>query len=385
MATARGQAGQVLVAEDEAVMRAMLSDMLGGAGFSVIVAADGGEALEAARRQPLDLAILDVMMPVYDGFEVCHRLKESARAEGKMLPVLLLTALETREARLQGLAMGADDYVTKPFGLEELLLRAHGLVENKRFYDDLARRHREVSQQGEQQRKLAAFLVHDFKNPLGALDANLQLLHDSSADALAPRARACLEDARSCARRLGSMVNALLDVYKAEEQGIAIKARPVDLSETLRGCALEFEGLARLKGQHLDVSVVPGLTCEADQTLLLRVLGNLLTNAIRYTPKGKRIELSAKASEPDGVQLAVEDEAMRIAPEHRERIFEKFGRLQTSEELPGHGLGLTFCRLAVQAHGGTIWLEQGAAGNRFVLSLPKVALQANSQRPPGAS
>ncbi|MBI5548891.1 MAG: hybrid sensor histidine kinase/response regulator [Deltaproteobacteria bacterium] len=364
--------GLVLVAEDDAVMRSMLSDILVRAGFAVLIARDGGEALEVAARQPLDLVVLDVMMPVHDGFEVCGRLKEAARREARMLPILLLTALDTRDARLQGLGMGADDYVTKPFGIEELVLRVHGLISNKRSFDELARRYHEVERIGEMQRKLAAFLVHDFKNPLSALEANLELLQRLASGKLEPRTQGFLNDAAACSRRLFNLVNTLLDVYRMEEQGLKLQRRPLLVEESLRSCAAQFESLARLKGLRLEVALeTPGLSCEADPALLQRVLGNLVTNAVRYTPRGKRVVLSAAFDERSGaVRLAVEDEASRISPEHRELIFEKFGRVETADALPGHGLGLTFCRLVLKAHGGQIWVEDGAEGNRFAFTLP---------------
>ena len=369
-----GSQGLVLVAEDDQITRAMLTDILVAAGYSVLLACDGGEALAAAQRQPIDLAVLDVMMPVHDGFEVCRRLKEWAQREERMLPVLLLTALDARDARLQGLALGADDYITKPFSLDELMLRVRSLVANKRFYDDLDRRYHQVERLKEMQRRLAEFLVHDFKNPLSVLDANLQLLRRAAESRLDPKGQGFLDDAAACAKRLFGLVNTVLDVYKMEDEGLKLSRARLPVRALLEGCAAELAPLARLKGIRLEVSVAPeGLLCEADQALLERVLGNLVTNAVRYTPRGARIVLSGGEAGDGATRLAVEDEGSRIAPEHREFIFEKFGRVQVQQDLPGHGLGLTFCRLALEAHGGRIWVEDGAVGNRFAFTLPRPA------------
>src|SRR5437870_1681291 len=117
---------KILIAEDELVTRTMLDDMLRAEGFRTLLARDGAQALETNSREKPDLLLLDVMMPVYDGFEVCRRAKDEARLEGRFLPVLFLTALSQREARLQGLALGADDYLTKPFHRAEVLLRVRG-------------------------------------------------------------------------------------------------------------------------------------------------------------------------------------------------------------------------------------------------------------------
>lgn len=364
---------EVLVAEDDAVVRAMLRDILRGAGYSVHLAADGGEALASASSRSLDLALLDVMMPVADGFEVCRQLKERAQREGRIQPVLILTALDDHDSRVQGLALGADEYMAKPFAIDELLLRVRSLVERKRSFDELSRRYHHAERLGEMQRRLAAFLVHDFKNPLAALEANLELLQ-RHAGSLDPKGQHFLDDAESCTRRLSNLVVTLLDVYRLEEAGVPLRRERVPATRALSTCAAEFEPLARLKGIRLEVRVEPeALACNADPSLVQRVLGNLVTNAVRYTPQGRRIVLAGSGGEHGSVLLGVEDEAPRIAAEHRELIFEKFGRVETEAALPGHGLGLTFCRLAARAHGGDVWLEDGEVGNRFVVALPGAA------------
>ena len=167
---------KVLIAEDDPVTRAMLDEMLRAEGFSTRLACDGAEALQLSATESVDLLMLDVMMPIYDGFEVCRRLKEEARAQGRFIPVLFLTALTQREARLQGLALGADDYLTKPFHRSEVLLRVRGLLQTKFLYDEIHRRYEALERLEEMQRRLTAFLVPDFKNPLTGLMANLQLL-----------------------------------------------------------------------------------------------------------------------------------------------------------------------------------------------------------------
>jgi signal transduction histidine kinase len=365
---------KILVAEDEAVTRAMLEDMLRAEGFVTFVARDGAEALEINARENVDLLLLDVMMPVFDGFEVCRRAKDEARLQGRFLPVLFLTALSHREARLQGLALGADDYLTKPFQRAEVMLRVRGLLSTKLLYDEILRRYQALERLEEMQKRLAAFIVHDFKNPLTGLLANLQLLERDLGDGISEKARGFLQDARGSARRLFEMIGTLLDVYRMEEGSLPLKREPLDLLDVFQSAVQDLEALAQFKNLSFEYRVPEGLpVCWADRNLVVRILGNLVANAIRHSPRGRRIALEAR-SDPEAARLllAVVDEATRIPAEHRHLIFQRFGRIEIPGGGPGHGLGLTFCRLAAHAHGGDVYVQDAASatGNEFVVALP---------------
>jgi two-component system sensor histidine kinase/response regulator len=367
-------AARVLVAEDDPVAGRMIRDMLEPAGFAVVLAADGFQALDLAGHLQPDALVLDVMMPVYDGFEVCRRVKEDARSQGRLVPVLILTALAQRDARLQGLALGADDYLAKPFHQAELISRVKGLVSTKRLFDGMASRYHSAERVNQLQRDLSTFLIHDFKNPLAAIQASLQLLEERLGDAFDPEAQGFLKDARGASGRLFDMVNTVLDVHRLEEGAMPVRWERLDAERLLATAAAEVEAPAALKQIELEVSVFPpGLSFEGDRELLMRALGNLLSNAIRHSRRGKPLKLSGHVEEGSSrVFLSVVDEAKRIDPAHREHIFRKFGRVETPGTVtPGQGLGLTFCRLAAAAHGGEIWVEDGAVGNRFVLALPR--------------
>lgn len=313
------------------------------------------------------------MMPVYDGFEVCRRVKEDAHSRGRLVPVLILTALAHRDARIQGLTLGADDYLAKPFHQTELVLRVKGLVSTKRLFDDMARRYHSAERVGQLQRDLSTFLIHDFKTPLAAVQASLQLLEERLGAALDDDSRGFIEDARSASGRLFDLVNAVLDVHRLEEGAMPVRWERLDAEALLADAAAEVAASLALKQVELQVSVSPaGLAFEGDRALLLRALSNLLSNAIRHSRRGRPLQLSAQVeATPSRVRLSVADEAKRIDPAHRELIFHKFGRVETPGVLtPGQGLGLTFCRLVATAHGGAVWVEDGPIGNCFVLALP---------------
>jgi len=364
---------KVLIAEDDPVTRTMLDDMLRAEGFVTYIARDGAEALQVSATEMVDLLLLDVMMPVYDGFEVCRRLKDEARMQGRFLPVLFLTALTQREARLQGLALGADDYLTKPFHRNEVLLRVRGLLQTKFLYDEILRRYEALERLEEMQRRLTAFLVHDFKNPLTGLMANLQLLERELGGVLSEKAKGFLQDARGSSKRLFEMVGTVLDIYRMEEGALPLQRELLDVREVFRAASQDFDALAKFKDLKVSIDIVEPLgDCMADRGLVIRILGNLVANAVRHSPRGRKVILEARAStEPRHLMLSVIDEGTRIAPEYRELIFKKFGRVEGPGSGPGHGLGLTFCRLAAHAHGGDIYVIDGpTTGNQFVVALP---------------
>lgn len=364
---------KVLIAEDDPVTRAMLDEMLRAEGFSTRLACDGAEALQLSATESVDLLMLDVMMPIYDGFEVCRRLKEEARAQGRFIPVLFLTALTQREARLQGLALGADDYLTKPFHRSEVLLRVRGLLQTKFLYDEIHRRYEALERLEEMQRRLTAFLVHDFKNPLTGLMANLQLLERELGGTLTDKAKGFLEDARGSSKRLFEMVGTVLDIYRMEEGALPLHREPLDVRDVFKNATQDFEALARFKALEIHFEIVEPLAkCLADRGLVIRMLSNLVANAVRHSPRGRRILLEARDSaSPRHLLLSVIDEGNKIPAQYREVIFRKFGRIEASGSGPGHGLGLTFCRLAAQSHGGDIYLQDPpGAGNQFTIALP---------------
>ena len=257
--------------------------------------------------------------------------------------------------------------------MSELLLRVRGLLSTSRIFGELEQRFLALSKLGEAQKQLAAFLVHDLKNPLTGLTGSLEFLQQQAQGELSEPNRAYLDDAVACSWRMVRLVNTVLDVYSMEEGALKPDLKSLSLHDVLGLCARTYGPLAALKGTSLAIKLADaGLRARADLGLVQRVLENLVTNAVRYGPRDDCITLGALPG-PDGrVHLYVEDGATRITPDQRELIFSRFGRLQPDTSERGHGLGLTFCKLAVAAQGGSLWVEDGARGNRFVFSLESI-------------
>jgi signal transduction histidine kinase len=214
-----------------------------------------------------------------------------------------------------------------------------------------------------------AFVVHDLKNPVNSMDLHAQVLLRNTA--LPETARASVAQIRSEARQLGRMILNLLDLSKADEGKLVPRLVPVDLRALVETVRSEFEVSAQARNvtlsAHLDVPTV-----SADEDLLRRALANLVENAIRHSPLGGAVTVTAAAS-ADATEIRVVDTGAGVPPELRERVFDPFLQIESNDRSVnrgGRGLGLAFCRLAVEAHGGRIWVEDGVPGAVFCVRLP---------------
>jgi two-component system sensor histidine kinase/response regulator len=368
---------KVLVVDDNAENRALAQATLEEEGYAVVLASGGAEGIRLFESEHPDCVLLDVRMPDLDGFAVCARLRELPG--GPETPIVFLTALRDVDTFDRALRAGGDDFLTKPVRPTELLVRVQAALKLRRMSADLREHYDLVRRQRDdlmrlqlQKERLSAFVVHDLKNPVSAMDLHAQVL---LADRELPeRVRETAGHIRSDARSLMRLILNLLDISKSEEGKLSARPSNVELS-TLVSQALEsVEVKARAAGitleQRLEVK-----SLYADPDLLRRVLENLLDNAIRHTRNGGKVTLSA-VSRADGVELRVEDAGQGISPELRERIFEPFVQIEggpVASTRSGRGLGLTFCRLAALAHGGSIWAEDGAPGARFCVKLPNAS------------
>lgn len=365
---------KILVVDDNRENRALARSALEDEGYSVILAENGAEGLRQFELEAPDMVLLDVRMPELDGFAVCTRIR--AMTGGSDVPIVFLTALRDVDTFDQALRAGGDDFLTKPVRPTELLVRVQAALKLRRMSADLREHYELVRRQRDdlmrlqlQKERLSAFIVHDLKNPVTAMDLQAQVL---MADAELPqRARDAGKQIRSEARSLMRLILNLLDVSKAEEGKLKPRPSKVQLDALGRDVLETVELKARTAGVTLQHSF-EAPTVYADSDLLRRVVENLLDNAIRHIPRGGRIVLSSVAR-AGTTELRVEDNGPGIPAEMRERIFDPFVQIEGKESATrgGRGLGLTFCRLAVEAHGGKIWIEDANPGARFSLSLPE--------------
>lgn len=228
-------------------------------------------------------------------------------------------------------------------------------------------------------RMLTSMLVHDLRNPLSVIVMTARFVKERAVD---PAVVGAVDELLASGQVAESMVADVLDLAQAEAAELKVQVRPFDLRVTVARLIARLQYLAQYRGQTLQL--IDGLTfpeVEADELLVERVLRNLLENGFKYGPANRPLRV-VMAEAGDELELRVEDEGLPIPAPVRTRIFDEYFRLgATTQTRPGHGLGLAFCRLAVEAHGGRIWAEQRdpAGGNAFCVRLP--ARRAGRQRP----
>lgn len=363
------RAGRVLVVDDDSRVRRTLRRLLEVPGHDVREAADGEGALAVVREWAPDVVLLDVVMPGPDGFEVCRRLKSDTVTASTH--IILVTGLAERSDRLKGIDAGADDFLTKPPDPQEVVLRVRNAIYAKDLFDRVQRSYVELQELERLRDHLVRLIVHDMRAPLSGVLACLQLLDSEASERLTEEERGDLAESSALLKQLLEMVRSLLDISRLEQGELPLSLAEHCICGIARDSTDSLRVLARQIGVELHVECGdPVVLC--DGQLIRRVFDNLVSNAIRFAPAGSSIRI---ACERVGgvVRVSVSDRGPGIPPEFHLRVFEKFGQVDSREEgdMYSTGLGLTFCKEAIAAHGGKIWVESSVGeGSTFYFTLP---------------
>lgn len=338
----------ILVVDDEPVNRALFKAMLSPLGVEVVLAADGEEALARFDAGDIDLVVLDVMMPGLNGIEVLQRIR--ARTDLPWTPVIIATAYNERQLRLDALEAGADEFAEKPIDRAVLLARVRTLLRLRDAQAELKKRAEALERSTRKRRELMEFIVHDMKNPLAVVRMNLMYVLEAAASTLGTDETDALTDAVNSSKRMEGMVTDLLTLERMEQAQLTLSRSTVCIRDLL-------EEIVRMRhlgthSQGVEVRVTAGaLNVEADLSLLRRLIENLFENALRHVPRNGIIELSVE--EGDSVAITVSNSGEPIPVDMHEEIFEKFVRLNGSNA--GRiGIGLFFCRKVAVLHGGNL-------------------------------
>jgi NtrC-family two-component system sensor histidine kinase KinB len=215
-------------------------------------------------------------------------------------------------------------------------------------------------------------IVHDLRNPLGSIMSSLQLIHTAYVEQdLTVPVMKLVHIAMRSGQKMYRLINSLLDLGRLEAGETELKKTSVSPESLVQEAVDQIQPLALNRAQVLETRISPALsTVLADGELIVRVLTNLLDNAVKFTPKGGHIALSVDET-AEGIQFAVSDTGRGIPSESRQRVFDRFTRLEDAKGFKGSGLGLSFCKVAVEAHGGRIWVEsEPGHGATFFFTLP---------------
>jgi len=362
---ARALTGRVLVTDDHAGNRLLLRDLLEAQGHDVSEAVDGVTALQQVREDPPDVVLLDVQMPVMDGFEACRQLKGSP--ETAPIPVLLVTALSAREHRLEGIRAGANDFITKPIDTADLTLRVRNAIQMRKLFTEVDSQYRRLKELEQLRDNLVHMVAHDLRSPLTGVYCALDLVM-RDAEGRDPDVFSAMRDALDLTRRVTDMVGDLLDVSRIEAGRMPIRLDPLDLN------GLAAEAVKGIRSDPVRIVYTPSpdsARVHGDRKILGRVLTNLLDNAVKFTTDDEPVRVTLERHY-DVVSVSVRDSGPGIPEDARQLIFEKFGQVSGIEQpRRSSGLGLTFCKLAIEAHGGSIGVDsEVGSGSRFWFTLP---------------
>ncbi len=356
---------RIMIVDDAPQNLQLLESMLENQGCQVFAMPSGEMALKALDRDRPHLILLDVRMPGLDGYEVCARLK--ADPQFKEIPVLFLSALNEPADKVRAFQAGGVDYIAKPFQLAEVEARVRCQLELLEQRRELQASHRRLQEMERLRDGLFHMVVHDMRSPLTGLSMSLSML-----GALLPKGdselAAYLESAQRSTRWLSGMALELLDISRLESSQMPLDKMPGDLLTVAWGvrdaCGSPNDQ------QRLRVEAAGPVRAVFDPSLIQRVLTNLVDNAFKFIEEDGWVKIVFR-KENGHVLVSVIDNGPGIPPEFHGKIFEKFGQVENRQRQLGTGLGLAFCKLAVEAHGGRIGVQSEVGhGSTFWFTIP---------------
>ncbi len=380
----------VLVIDDDALSLQIIAKALHETRYRVLTAATAADGINHAKQQQPNLIITNVALPGIPSTELIASLKERAPEAC----IIAMTDYGAEQLAANALKLGAEDYLIRPVHpweittvAGEVLERAELRRRNRQLTEALRQRQAELELRNAEleeanarlreadiwKENLSNMIVHDLKNPLGVIQGTMIYFKGTLGDDLDKKQSQLLESALISTDRALKLVSAILDVRRLEEGRMPLELQPVAPSDVIQTCLDESYPLLTMHGLSATLDVPEGLPAvRADYGTLIRIIGNLIDNAVKFTPSGGRITIGAHQV-PAGIRFSVADTGHGIPPEQHDRIFEKFAQagIRAEGQRAGVGLGLTFCKLAVEAHHGRVWVEsKQGMGTTFHFDLP---------------
>jgi PAS domain S-box-containing protein len=375
----------ILLVDDNADMREYLTRIL-SEHVQVEAVADGASALAAAQERVPDLVLTDVMMPGLDGFELLKALR--ANPSTREIPIILLSARAGEESVVEGLEAGADDYLIKPFSAQELVSRVKGHLQMAQLRLEALHQERTLNHRKDE---LLSTVSHELNTPLVAILGWTRLLRANPPNqAMLVKA---LETIERNATIQAKLVQDLLDISRITAGKLRLSLEPVELESVIENAIASISHLAQAKeidlvwwgvtGQQsnpLASGNVDPVLVQGDRDRLQQIITNLLTNAIKFTPKqgSINVELSVierhNGSDASIAEISITDTGIGISAEFLPHVFDRFRQAQESSSSKGLGLGLAIARHLVELHGGRIRAESAGEGQgaTFVVRLPLI-------------
>ncbi|MDH3582994.1 MAG: response regulator [Phycisphaerae bacterium] len=343
---------RILIVDDDRINREVLARQVGRSDFAVETAGTGEEALERIERDAFDLVLLDIVMPGLDGLEVLEILRRSHTPA--QLPVILVSMKGQSEDIVKGLALGANDYVTKGTDPAVLLARIQTQLALKQGMEDL--------------QQFAYVASHDLQEPLRTIGSYCQILHDRYRGQLDDQADQYIDFVVDGVSRMQVLIRDLLSYARLDTHGRPFESVDCNavVDDTLQQLKSSVED-SQADVQRAELPVLMG-----DRSQLTQVFQNLISNAIKFRGNGPP-KVAIGVEEGDGNWVFyVRDDGIGFDPSQHDQLYGMFKRLHTRDEYPGTGVGLALCRKVIQRHGGRIWAEsEPGQGSTFYFTIPR--------------
>ncbi|NOX88233.1 MAG: response regulator [Calditrichaeota bacterium] len=368
---------KVLIVDDDKENVDLIAYFLKPQNYQIITAYDGVEALRLVESKKPDIILLDIRLPKMDGFQVCERIKKNYYTQ--FIPIIMITALKDLKNKIRSLEAGADDFISKPFENIELLTRVKSLLRIKKYHDELEKKNKELENKNKALIRMDQFkeelnhlIVHDMKNPIFVIQGNLQMLAMGMDESMAPLKKYVNRIDRSTQNLLRMVMN-LIDITKIESGSMSLKLELASFNDIVEKSIQKLKDFPEYTGKQLNIQLAEHIPyVKIDVSVMERVFDNLLSFALANVPSDGRVDVKTFKTE-NTIGAYVHDHGQQIPLKYGDNVFNKFRQVEIKKEgyRVGRGLGLTFCNLAIEAHGGKLYLdESNNVGNRIILELP---------------
>lgn len=362
---------KILIVDDVMSNVLLLKVLLTNEKFAIATASNGRQALEQVEKENPDLVLLDVMMPDMSGFEVAQHLKSNPNTAD--IPIIFLTALNSTADIVKGFQVGANDFISKPFNKEELIIRVThqiSLVAAKRL---ILSKTEELQRTIAGRDKLYSVIAHDLRSPMGSIKMVLSMLIlNLPSEKIGAEMYELLTMANQTTEDVFSLLDNLLKWTKSQIGKLNVVYQDVDLVEVTDGVIEIFSMVASLKKIRIHEMKPEKMMVNADIDMLKTVVRNLLSNAIKFSKENS--EVLVKMEEVDGMAVvSVQDYGCGISEEGQKKLLHTdthFSTFGTNNE-EGSGLGLLLCKDFVVKNGGKLWFtSKEGEGSIFSFSIP---------------
>ncbi len=388
----------ILYVEDNPDNKILVRRVLEAHGYSVVDADDGLSGIRLAQEIKPDLILMDINLPGMDGYEAATKIKSIPAL--RHVPIVALTANVMQGDRERSLAAGCDGYLPKPIDIDQLVEQIEAFLAGKReevdheerevYLEEYARKlvnkleakiveleraNAELRELDRLKSEFVSTVSHELRTPLNIIIGHAEILQDELFGPLNEHQKRYVDNIVRSARHLLDLVENILDMSKIESGKLELNMQPFDVEEAVQEVHALLAPMAERKEIKVRLRIDPNLrTMVADRLRFKQILYNLMSNAIKFTPNGGRVDVTLERL-PDGwVQLTVRDTGIGIPKDHLETIFERFRQLDSSfsREWEGTGLGLSLTREFVRLHGGKIEVQSEVGkGSIFTVLLPE--------------